>query len=192
MNDPAGEAQRAFLLVDKSHVLAQADAMDALRAAGAAPSLYAGIPISIKDLFDVAGQVTTAGSRVLAQRPPATADAPCVARLRQAGFVFIGRTNVTEFAFSGLGLNPHFGTPLTPWHREEAHIAGGSSSGAAVSVVDGMACAALGTDTGGSCRIPAAFTGLAGYKPTARRVSAAAERALISRTSPPARIDCAY
>ncbi len=170
IDDPAGEGKRAFLLVDRPTVLAQADAMDTLRATGAAPSRYAGIPISIKDLFDVAGQVTTAGSRVLAQRPPATADAPCVARLRRAGFIFIGRTNMTEFAFSGLGLNPHFGTPLTPWHRQDAHIAGGSSSGAAVSVVDGMACAALGTDTGGSCRIPAAFTGLTGYKPTARRV----------------------
>jgi len=84
--------------------------------------------------------------------------------------VLIGRTNMTEFAFSGLGLNPHYGTPLNPWRRDQQHIPGGSSSGAAVSVADAMAHGALGTDTGGSCRIPAAFTGLVGYKPTARRV----------------------
>jgi aspartyl-tRNA(Asn)/glutamyl-tRNA(Gln) amidotransferase subunit A len=170
IEDPKGEGKRAFLRVDRARVLAQADAMDALRASGGAPSPYAGIPISIKDLFDVTGEVTGAGSQVLVSRPPAATDAPCVARLRQAGFLFIGRTNMTEFAFSGLGLNPHFGTPLSPWHRAEGYIAGGSSSGAAVSVADGMAHAALGTDTGGSCRIPAAFTGLVGFKPTARRV----------------------
>ncbi|MGH8208895.1 MAG: amidase, partial [Steroidobacteraceae bacterium] len=91
-------------------------------------------------------------------------------RLRRAGFVLIGRTNMSEFAFSGLGLNPHYGTPRNPWQRSQGRIPGGSSSGAAISVADGMAHAALGTDTGGSCRIPAAFTGLVGYKPTARRV----------------------
>jgi aspartyl-tRNA(Asn)/glutamyl-tRNA(Gln) amidotransferase subunit A len=165
-----GEGSRAFVLVDRQRALAQARAMDALRASGAAPSPWAGVPISIKDLFDVAGEVTRAGSRALADRPAATADAPCVARLRQAGFIFIGRTNMTEFAFSGLGLNPHFGTPLNPWNRQQGHIPGGSSSGAAVSVADAMAHAAIGTDTGGSCRIPAAFTGLVGYKPTARRI----------------------
>jgi len=170
IEDSAGEGQRTFLQVDREAALAQADAMDALRACGAAPSRYAGIPISIKDLFDIAGQVTRAGSIALADRAPAAADAPIVARLRQAGFVLIGRTNMTEFAFSGLGINPHFGTPINPWHRSERHIPGGSSSGAAVSVADGMAHGAIGTDTGGSCRIPAAFTGLVGYKPTARRI----------------------
>jgi aspartyl-tRNA(Asn)/glutamyl-tRNA(Gln) amidotransferase subunit A len=144
--------------------------MDMLRSSGAAPSPYAGIPVSIKDLFDITGQVTRAGSTVLGNRPAATRDATSVARLRRAGFVLIGRTNMSEFAFSGLGLNPHYGTPRNPWERPQGRIPGGSSSGAAISVTDGMAHGALGTDTGGSCRIPAAFTGLVGYKPTARRV----------------------
>jgi len=170
IEDPEGEGRRTFLHVDKSAVLAQADAMDLLRSSRAAPSPYAGIPISIKDLFDIAGQVTRAGSTALANRPAATQDAVAVARLRSAGFVLIGRTNMTEFAFSGIGLNPHYGTPRNPWERLEGRIPGGSSSGAAISVTDGMAHAALGTDTGGSCRIPAALTGLVGYKPTARRV----------------------
>ncbi len=170
IEDPAGEGRTTFLYVDARAVLAQADAMDLLRSTGAAPSPYAGIPVSIKDLFDIAGQVTRAGSTLLSSRPAAREDAVSVARLRKAGFVIIGRTNMTEFAFSGLGLNPHYGTPRNPWQREQAHIPGGSSSGAAISVTDGMAHAALGTDTGGSCRIPAAFTGLVGFKPTASRV----------------------
>jgi aspartyl-tRNA(Asn)/glutamyl-tRNA(Gln) amidotransferase subunit A len=166
---PDGEGRTTFLHVDKSAALAQASAMDLLRSSGAEPSPYAGIPVSIKDLFDVAGQVTRAGSKVLA-RPPASQDAPSVARLRRAGFVLIGRTNMSEFAFSGLGLNPHYGTPRNPWQRDHGHVPGGSSSGAAISVTDAMAYVGLGTDTGGSCRIPAAFTGLVGFKPTARRV----------------------
>jgi aspartyl-tRNA(Asn)/glutamyl-tRNA(Gln) amidotransferase subunit A len=170
IDDPDGEGRKAFLHVDRKAVLAQADAMDLLRSSGAAASPYAGIPLSIKDLFDIAGQVTRAGSAVLADRPAATRDATSVARLRNAGFVLIGRTNMSEFAFSGLGLNPHYGTPRNPWERARGRIPGGSSSGAAISVTDEMAHAALGTDTGGSCRIPAAFTGLVGYKPTARRV----------------------
>lgn len=170
IEDPAGEGGRTFLRVDKRAVLAQADAMDLLRSSGAAPSRYAGIPISIKDLFDVAGQVTRAGSTALKDRPAATRDAPVVARLRRAGFVLIGRTNMTEFAFSGIGMNPHYGTPRNPWERDAARIPGGSSSGAAISVTDLMAHAAIGTDTGGSCRIPAALTGLVGYKSSANRV----------------------
>ena len=170
IEDPAGEGTRAFLLVDKRAVLAQADALDLLRSSGAAPSRYAGIPVSIKDLFDITGQVTRAGSTALKDRPVATRDAACIARLRRAGFVLIGRTNMTEFAYSGMGINPHYGTPRNPWERAQARVPGGSSSGAAISVTDLMAHAALGTDTGGSCRIPAAFTGLVGYKPTARRV----------------------
>jgi aspartyl-tRNA(Asn)/glutamyl-tRNA(Gln) amidotransferase subunit A len=170
IDDPAGEGRTTFLQVARDAARAQADRVDALRASGAALAPYAGIPISIKDLFDIAGQITRAGSTVLSHNAPAAADALSVARLRQAGFVLIGRTNMTEFAFSGLGLNPHYGTPRNPWQRAEGHVPGGSSSGAAVSVADGMAHAALGTDTGGSCRIPAAFTGLVGYKPTAHRV----------------------
>ncbi|PPQ19361.1 amidase [Bradyrhizobium sp. AC87j1] len=168
--DPAGEGQRTFLHVDKDAALAAADAMDGLREAKAAPSRYAGIPISIKDLFDIKGQVTRAGSRALDDSPPAEQDAATVARLRRAGFVVIGRTNMTEFAYSGIGINPHYGTPKGGWNRAVGHVPGGSSSGAAVSVLDGMAHGALGTDTGGSCRIPAAFNGIVGYKPTQRRV----------------------
>src|SRR3954466_7960409 len=168
--DPAGEGQRAFIHVDRDAALGAADAMDRLRHAKAAPSPYAGIPVSIKDLFDIKGQVTRAGSRALDDSAPAEADAPVVARLRAAGFVVIGRTNMTEFAYSGIGINPHYGTPKGAWQRSAGHVPGGSSSGAAVSVVDGMAHAALGTDTGGSCRIPAAWNGIVGFKPTQRRV----------------------
>ena len=114
-----------------------------------APSRYAGIPVSLKDLFDIAGEATPAGSRVLADAPPATAHAPVVQRMLAAGFVPVGRTNMTEFAFSGLGINPHYGTPRSPWDRASARIPGGSSSGTAVSVSDGMAVA-------GSAPIPAA------------------------------------
>jgi aspartyl-tRNA(Asn)/glutamyl-tRNA(Gln) amidotransferase subunit A len=168
--DPNGEGQRTFIHVDKDAALYAADAMDALRRAKAAPSRFAGIPISIKDLFDIRGQVTRAGSRALEDSAPAEADAPVVARLRQAGFIVIGRTNMTEFAFSGIGINPHYGTPKGAWKRSEGHVPGGSSSGAAVSVLDRMAHGALGTDTGGSCRIPAAYNGIVGYKPTQRRI----------------------
>jgi aspartyl-tRNA(Asn)/glutamyl-tRNA(Gln) amidotransferase subunit A len=158
----------AFIEVDEAGALAAARAADQARAAGLVASPLAGLPVSIKDLFDVRGQVTRAGSRVLDGNAPATADSPAVARLRAAGAVLIGRTNMSEFAFSGLGLNPHYGTPRTPLDTER--IAGGSTSGGAVSVAGGMAVAALGTDTGGSIRIPSAFCGLTGFKPTARRV----------------------
>jgi aspartyl-tRNA(Asn)/glutamyl-tRNA(Gln) amidotransferase subunit A len=168
--DPAGEGQRVFIHVDREAALAAADAMDGLRRANAAPSRFAGIPVSIKDLFDIKGQVTRAGSRALEDTAPAEADAPVVARLRRAGFVVIGRTNMTEFAFSGIGINPHFGTPKSVYRRDIGYVPGGSSSGAAVSVADRMAYGALGTDTGGSCRIPAAFNGIVGYKPTQARV----------------------
>ncbi|WP_315798091.1 amidase [Bradyrhizobium sp. SZCCHNRI3043] len=168
--DPAGEGERAFIHVDKEAALAAADGMDALRRANAAPSPFAGIPVSIKDLFDIKGQVTRAGSRALDDSAPAEADAPVVARLRRAGFVVIGRTNMTEFAYSGIGINPHYGTPKSAWKREVGYVPGGSSSGAAVSIADRMAYGALGTDTGGSCRIPAAFNGITGFKPTQARV----------------------
>ncbi|WP_448189744.1 amidase [Azospirillum sp. sgz301742] len=166
--DPAGEGARTFLHVDRDAALKAAQASDLLRAAGVVPSPLAGLPVSVKDLFDVAGQVTTAGSVVLADAAPAAKDAPAVARLRAAGAVIVGRTNMTEFAFSGLGLNPHHGTPGNPFDR--ARIPGGSSSGAGVSVADGMAVAAVGSDTGGSVRIPSAFCGLVGFKPTQARI----------------------
>jgi aspartyl-tRNA(Asn)/glutamyl-tRNA(Gln) amidotransferase subunit A len=168
--DPSGEGQRTFIHVDKAAAIEVAEAMDRLRKANAAPSPFAGIPVSIKDLFDIRGQVTRAGSRALEDSALAQADAPVVARLRRAGFVVIGRTNMTEFAYSGIGINPHFGTPKGAWNRREGHVPGGSSSGAAVSIADRMAYGALGTDTGGSCRIPAAYNGIVGYKPTQRRV----------------------
>ncbi|BBE08962.1 amidase protein [Mycoavidus cysteinexigens] len=158
----------AWISVDAEHALVAAHASDVARAAGYAPSLLAGLPISIKDLFDIAGQVTRAGSRILANAPPATTDALAVARLRAAGAILLGRTNMSEFAYTGLGLNPHYGNPCTP--LDPSRVAGGSSSGAAVSVAGEMAIAALGTDTGGSIRVPAAFCGLTGFKPTAKRV----------------------
>src|SRR5437763_5689918 len=168
--DPAGEGPRAFIHVDKDAAIEAADAMDRLRKVDAAPSRFAGIPVSVKDLFDIKGQVTRAGSRALEDSAPAEADAPVVSRLRRAGFIVIGRTNMTEFAYSGIGINPHYGTPKGAWNRSVGHVPGGSSSGAAVSIADGMAYGALGTDTGGSCRIPAAYNGIVGYKPTQRRV----------------------
>ena len=173
IEDGAGEGRRAFLKVHAETARAAADYYDRLRGCGAAVPPFAGIPVSIKDLFDIAGDVTTAGSVLLRDTQAVAHDAPAVARLRAAGFIPIGRTNMTEFAFSGLGLNPHYGTPLNAFDRGNARIPGGSSSGAAVSVIDGMACGALGTDTGGSCRIPAALCGIVGFKPTARRVPTA-------------------
>jgi aspartyl-tRNA(Asn)/glutamyl-tRNA(Gln) amidotransferase subunit A len=168
--DASGEGARTFIHVDAEAAIEAAEAMDRLREIKAAPSPFAGIPISIKDLFDIRGQVTRAGSRALEDSAPAEADAAVVARLRGAGFVVIGRTNMTEFAYSGIGINPHYGTPKSVWRRDVGHVPGGSSSGAAVSVADRMAHGALGTDTGGSCRIPAAFNGIVGFKPTQRRV----------------------
>ncbi len=168
--DPAGEGARAFIKVHAEQARAMADAADALRKVGRAPGRFAGIPIALKDLFDIAGEPTPAGSAVLADAPAATANAPVVARMLAAGFIPMGRVNMTEFAFSGLGINPHYGTPASPWDRASGRIPGGSSSGTGVAVADGMAAAGLGTDTGGSCRIPAAFCGIVGYKPTARRV----------------------
>jgi aspartyl-tRNA(Asn)/glutamyl-tRNA(Gln) amidotransferase subunit A len=170
IGDASGEGQRVFIHVDAEAAIEAAEAMDRLREVKAAPSPFAGIPVSIKDLFDIKGQVTRAGSRALEDSAPAETDAPVVARLRRAGFIVIGRTNMTEFAYSGIGINPHFGTPKGAWNRTVGHVPGGSSSGAAVSVADGMAHGALGTDTGGSCRIPAAYNGIVGFKPTQRRV----------------------
>jgi aspartyl-tRNA(Asn)/glutamyl-tRNA(Gln) amidotransferase subunit A len=168
IDDAKGEGKRAFIKVYRTQALAAADASDGLRKAGIVPSPLAGIPMSIKNLCDVAGETTLAGSRALDDAPPARQDAPVVARLRAAGAVIVGSTNMSEFAFSGVGFNPHYGTPGNPADRKRAP--GGSSSGAAVSVADGMSVAALGTDTGGSVRIPAAVCGIVGFKPTARRV----------------------
>src|SRR5258707_896376 len=169
--DPAGEGSRCFLRVYGDAARRAADAQDRLRAAGYVASPLTGLPVSIKDLFDVAGERTLAGSKALDDMPPAQQDAPIVARLKAAGAVLIGRTNMTEFAFSGVGINPHYGTPGNPADR--ACIPGGSSAGAPVSVVDGAAIVAIGTDTGGSVRIPAALCGVVGLKPTQKRISRA-------------------
>lgn len=172
--DPAGEGARTFTQIYAAQARNAAQASDTLRRAGLKRSAIEGLPISVKDLFDVAAQVTTAGSTVLRNAAPATRHATIVQRLLCAGAIIVGRTNMTEFAYSGLGLNPHYGTPRNPWDRGcdggTGRIPGGSSSGAAVSVTDGMCAAAIGTDTGGSVRIPAALCALTGFKPTARRV----------------------
>ena len=167
---PQGEGARVFTRVYADAARAAARASDTLRDAGLSRSAIDGLPISIKDLFDVAGETTLAGSVVLQGEPAASESALIVKRLQAAGAVLIGKTNMTEFAYSGLGINPHYGTPKNPWDRATGRIPGGSSAGAAVSVSDDMAVAGIGSDTGGSVRIPAALCGLTGFKPTARRV----------------------
>lgn len=166
--DPAGEGARTFLALYPEEARAAADAADARARFGHGLGPLDGVIVSIKDLFDVAGEVTRAGTIVYADAPPATADAPVVARLRRAGAVIVGRTNMTELAFSGIGVNPHYGTPGNPADRRR--VPGGSSSGAAVSVADGFCEIAIGSDTGGSVRLPAAFCGVSGFKPTQERV----------------------
>ena len=143
--DPAGEGARAFVAIDAEGARETADHLDRLRRRGRAPSPYAGIPISVKDLFDLAGEVTRAGSVVLKEAPPATVDALAIARLKSSGFVVLGRTNMTEFAYSGVGLNPHYGTPLCVHDRATGRIPGGSSSGAAISVADEICAVGIGT-----------------------------------------------
>ena len=170
IRDPQGEGARTFLAVHESDALAAADRIDTQRRRGAQLGPLAGIPISLKDLFDEAGVVTLGASKVLAGSSPATQDSPVVERLKAAGAVIIGRTNLTEFAYSCLGINPHYGTPKNIFDRATGRIPGGSTSGGAISVTDGMAAGAIGTDTGGSIRIPAALNGLVGFKPTASRV----------------------
>lgn len=167
-------AAHVFLRRLDDEALATAAAVDARRARGEPVPPLGGLAVSVKDLFDIAGQPTTAASAAMADAPPAAHDAPAVARLRAAGAALVGHTNLSEFAFSGVGLNPHHGTPRNPvTHAIDGldRIPGGSTSGGAVSVALGAAWAALGTDTGGSLRIPAALQGLVGFKGTARRVS---------------------
>jgi aspartyl-tRNA(Asn)/glutamyl-tRNA(Gln) amidotransferase subunit A len=167
-----GEGARVFLSLDEKKIREQTRVSKS-RVESNTQRALEGITISIKDLFDVKGEVTTAGSTVLRSRAPASEDAPAVARLRNAGAILFGRTNMTEFAFSGIGVNPHYGTPRNAWGREAdgaGRIPGGSSSGAGVSVADAMCTAALGTDTGGSVRLPAALNGIVGFKPSAYRV----------------------
>ncbi|WP_424812542.1 amidase [Roseococcus sp. YIM B11640] len=166
-----GEGPRVFTAIHAKAARDAALAMDQLRLVGRAPSRFAGIPITIKDLFDETGVVTKAGSVARDGSAPATANAVVVDRLLRQGFVVLGRTNMSEFAFSGLGVNPHYGTPKSVWDRQTGRLPGGSSSGAGVAAAEGMGFGGLGTDTGGSCRIPAALNGIVGFKPTARRVT---------------------
>lgn len=171
--EEAGKAISVFTRLYPESARAAAEQADTLRAAGQMISPLAGLPVSIKDLLDVAGETTLAGSIVLRDNEPARSDAPVVKRLRHAGAAVLGKTNMTEFAFSGVGLNPHYGTPVNPADTELARIPGGSSSGTAVSVATGLCVAGIGSDTGGSIRIPAALCGIVGFKSTARRVPTA-------------------
>ena len=166
--DPAGEGARTCLTLYREGARAAADAADARVRHGLSLGPLDGAIVTIKDLFDVRGEPTRAGSKVLADSAPAVADAPVVHRLRAAGAVIVAKTNMTEFAFSGVGANPHFGTPGNPADR--ARVPGGSSSGAAVAAADAMCEIAIGTDTGGSTRIPAALCGVVGFKPSKQRV----------------------
>src|SRR5499427_5474967 len=166
--DSKGEGARACLNVYTQVARDAADAADARARAGISLGRLDGAIVSIKDLFDVAGEPTRAGSKILADAAPALVDAPVVHRLRTAGCVIIAKTNMAEFAFTGIGLNPHYGTPGNPADR--ARIPGGSSSGAAVAVADGMCEIAIGSDTGGSVRVPAALCGVVGFKPSKQRV----------------------
>ena len=170
IDDLSGEGSRVCLTVYREAARAAADAADARARAGISLGPLDGAIVSIKDLFDVAGEVTRAGSKVLAEEgKPAAADAPVVRRLRSGGAVIVAKTNMTEFAFSGVGINPHYGTPGNPADRKR--IPGGSTSGGAVAVADGMCEIAIGSDTGGSTRIPGALCGLVGFKPSRQRIS---------------------
>ncbi|HUL88119.1 MAG TPA: amidase [Pseudolabrys sp.] len=169
IDDPKGEGARACLTVYREPAKAAADAADARAKAGISLGPLDGTVVSIKDLFDVAGEVTRAGSKALAEEAkPAVADAPVVRRLRAGGAIIVAKTNMSEFAYSGIGANPHFGTPGNPADRKR--VPGGSSSGAVVAAADGMCEIAIGTDTGGSCRIPGALCGIVGYKPSRQRI----------------------
>ena len=166
--DPNGEGARAVLTVYAKEARAAADASDARLRSGALLGPLDGAILTIKDLFDVAGEPTRAGSKILANAAPAKADAAVVRRLRAAGAVIAGKTNMSEFALTGIGANPHFGTPRNPADR--TRVPGGSSSGAGVAVADGLCEIAIGSDTGGSTRIPASFCGIVGFKPSKVRV----------------------
>jgi len=163
-------APRAFITVTRARAMAQAQAAKARITAGRPASALDGVPVAIKDLIDTQGDVTTAASDLYRGNPPAQADAPIAAALDRAGLVFLGKTNLTEFAFSGLGLNPHFGTPHNPHDTTTPRAPGGSSSGSAVAVAAGIAPCSIGTDTGGSVRVPSAFNGLTGYKSSEGRI----------------------
>lgn len=166
IDTPAGERERAFKKLYRTEAREAAKLANEQTPISAAAGPQAGIPVSIKDLFDVAGETTSAISRIFDQAPPVKKDAAVIARLKAAGAPIIGRTNMSELAFTGIGTNPHFGTPLNPFDRARGRIPRGASSGAAVSVTDGMCLGAIASDTDGSKRTPAALCGLVGFKPT--------------------------
>ena len=167
----ARQSDSVFIALNEG-LTSLAESIDAARNRGDAMPPLAGIPITLKDLFNVRNEVTLAGSVVQKTiAKPESDDADVVAPLRDAGLLFLGRTNMSEFAFSGMGKNPHYGTPLSIWDRETGRLPGGSSSGSAVSVAEGIVVATLGSDTAGSCRIPAAFNGIVGVKPSFGRMS---------------------
>jgi aspartyl-tRNA(Asn)/glutamyl-tRNA(Gln) amidotransferase subunit A len=168
IGDPRGEGARTCLTVYATQARAAADAADARARSGQALGPLDGKVIAVKDLFDIAGETTRAGSIVLRDAPAAKSDAPVVQRLRSAGAVIIAKTNMSEFAFTAFGINPHFGTPGNPADR--SRVPGGSSSGSAVAAADAMCDIGIGSDTGGSCRIPAALCGIVGYKPSKFRI----------------------
>lgn len=159
-----------FLTLTEERAMAEAEAARARYAERRPLSPLDGVPVAWKDLYDVAGTVTTAASALLRHAAPATEDAPVVERLAKAGMVCLGKVNLTEFAYSGLGLNPHFGTPANPFDPAVRRVPGGSSSGSAVAVAAGLAPVSIGSDTGGSVRVPAALNGLAGYKSSEGRI----------------------
>lgn len=161
--------QAIFIGLTRDRAEREAESASNRIRAGRSLGLLDGLPVAWKDLFDIQGSVTTAGSVVLMDSPPAETDAAVVAALRGAGMVTVGRTNMNEFAFSGLGINPHYGTPRNPASADGHRIPGGSSSGSAAAVAAGLVPLAIGTDTGGSVRIPAAMTGIVGYKATRGR-----------------------
>ncbi len=166
--NPAAQHVFTQLHADAAHATAQY--CDAEAQAGRSLGALHGVCITLKDNIDVAGEATMAGGVVCAGEAPALHDAPVVQRLRDAGAVVLGKTNMSEFAFSGVGINPHHGTPANPCDAAQERVPGGSSSGAAVSVALGLAEVGIGTDTGGSIRIPAALCGLVGYKSTQVRI----------------------
>ncbi|MDA5636103.1 MULTISPECIES: amidase [Rhizobium/Agrobacterium group] len=163
--------QAIFIGLTAERAMAEAEAASKRIRDGRSCGVLDGIPVAWKDLFDLEGMATTAGSTVLAESTTASRDADVVTALKQAGMISIGRTNMSEFAFSGLGINPHYGTPRNPASQDGHRLPGGSSSGAGAAVAAGLVPVAIGTDTGGSVRIPAAFNGVVGYKASRGRYS---------------------
>ncbi len=167
----ASMAPSVFISLTAERARREAEASAARWRAGQPLSVFDGVPLAWKDLFDVAGSITTAGAAYRRTAPAAVLDAPSVGLLSRAGMVSMGKTNLSELAYSGLGLNPHFGTPFNPSSSDQARIPGGSSSGSAVAVAAGIVPIAMGTDTAGSIRIPAALNGVVGYRSSCRRYS---------------------